>query len=110
VRAGTLRALAISGDTPFTDPKVPTFAQAGLAGFDVGLWFGLLAPAATPKAVVDRLNAEVAKVITTVEFRDKIAAQGLEVFVSTPLQYGTLLKNEYDKFGRIVKAGGITPE
>jgi len=110
VRAGTLRALAISGETPFNDPKVPTFTQAGLSGFDVSLWFGLLAPAGTPRAVVDRLNAEVAKVITTPDFREKIAAQGLEVFVSTPAQYGTLLKNEYEKFGRIVKAAGITPE
>jgi len=110
VRAGTLRALAISGETPFNDPKVPTFTQAGLPGFDVSLWFGLLAPAGTPRAVVDRLNAEVSKVITTPDFREKIAAQGLEVFVSTPAQYGTLLKNEYEKFGRIVKAAGITPE
>jgi tripartite-type tricarboxylate transporter receptor subunit TctC len=94
----------------FNDPKVPTFTQAGLPGFDVSLWFGLLAPAGTPKAVVERLNAEVANVITTPDFREKIAAQGLEVFVSTPAQYGTLLKNEYEKFGRIVKAAGITPE
>jgi tripartite-type tricarboxylate transporter receptor subunit TctC len=110
VRAGTLRALAISGDTPFTDPKVPTFTQAGLAGFDVGLWFGLIAPAGTPAAAIDRLNREVAKVLATPDFRERIAAQGLEAFVSTPAQYGTLLKNEYEKFGRIVKSAGITPE
>jgi len=110
VRAGTLRALAISGATPFANPAVPTFTQAGLPGFDVELWFGLLAPGGTPKAIVERLNAEVKKVIITADFRDKIAAQGLEVFVSTPEQYGALLKNEYEKFGRIVKAAGITPE
>jgi tripartite-type tricarboxylate transporter receptor subunit TctC len=110
VRAGTLRALAISGETPFTDPQVPTFTQAGLPAFDVSLWFGLLAPAGTPNAVVERINGEVAKVITTPEFREKIAAQGLEVFVSTPERYGTLLKNEYEKFGRVVKSAGITPE
>ena len=110
VRAGKLKVLAISGETPFADPKVPTFTQAGLPGFDVGLWFGLLAPGGTPKAIVDRLNAEVGKIIQAQDFRDKVAAQGLEVFVSSPDQYGALLKAEYEKFGRIVKAAGIQPE
>lgn len=110
VKAGKLRALAISGETPFAEPKVPTFAQAGLPGFDVGLWFGLLAPGGTPRPVVERLNAEVSKIIAGAEFRDKAAAQGLEVFVSTPEQYGALLRAEYEKFGRVVKAAGITPE
>ncbi|MFL6543782.1 MAG: Bug family tripartite tricarboxylate transporter substrate binding protein, partial [Candidatus Udaeobacter sp.] len=110
VRAGQLKPLAISGETPFADPKVPTFTQAGLAGFDVGLWFGLLAPGGTPKAIVDRINSEVGKVLAMADFREKIAAQGLEVFISSPEQYGDLLKNEYEKFGRIVKAAGITPE
>jgi len=110
VRAGQLKALAISGETPFPDPKVPTFTQAGLPGFDVGLWFGLLAPGGTPKAIVDRMNSEVGKILAMADFREKVAAQGLEVFVSSPEQYGDLLKSEYEKFGRIVKAAGITPE
>jgi tripartite-type tricarboxylate transporter receptor subunit TctC len=110
VRAGQIKALAISGETPFPDPKVPTFTQAGLPGFDVGLWFGLLAPGGTPKAIVDRMNSEVGKILAMADFREKVAAQGLEVFVSSPEQYGDLLKSEYEKFGRIVKAAGITPE
>ncbi|MFM9889012.1 MAG: Bug family tripartite tricarboxylate transporter substrate binding protein [Burkholderiales bacterium] len=110
VRAGKLRALAISGEVPFADPKVPTFAQAGLAGFDVGLWFGLLAPGGTPAAAVNRINAEVAKILAMPDFRDKVAAQGLEIFVSTPQQYGAMLRAEYDSFGRIVKAAGIQAE
>ena len=110
VKAGRLRALAISGDTPFADPKVPTFTQAGLPGFDVELWFGLLAPGGTPKAIVDRLNVEVSRIIATPEFKEKAAALGLQVFVSTPAQYGAMLKAEYEKFARIVKAAGIQPE
>jgi len=110
VKGGKLRALAISGDTPFPDPKVPTFTQAGLPGFDVGLWFGLLAPAGTPRAAVDRLNAEVGKILKDPEFREKVAAQGLEVFASTPEQYGAALRAESEKFGRIVKAAGIEPQ
>jgi tripartite-type tricarboxylate transporter receptor subunit TctC len=110
VKSGRLRAIAISGDTPFVDPRVPTFTQAGLAGFDVGLWFGLLAHGATPKTIVERINSEVAKILASADFREKVAAQGLEVFVSTPEQYGTLLRNESEKFARIVKAAGITAE
>ena len=110
VKGGKLRALAISGESPFPEPKVPTFTQAGLPGFDVGLWFGLLAPGGTPKAVVDRLNAEVGKIIQTAEFREKAAAQGLEVFVSTPEQYGAALRAESEKFARIIKAAGIEPQ
>ena len=110
VKGGKLRALAISGDTPFPDPKVPTFAQAGLPGFDVGLWFGLLAHGATPRPIVDRLAAEVTKILAMPDFREKVAAQGLEIFVSTPEQYGALLRNESEKFGRVVKAAGIQPE
>ena len=110
VKSGRLRALALSGDTPFADPKVPTFSQAGLGGFDVGLWFGLLAHGATPKPIIDRLSAEVAKILAMPDFREKVAAQGLEVFVSTPAQYGVLLQNESEKFARVVKAAGIRLE
>ena len=110
VKGGKLRALAISGETPFPDPKVPTFTQAGLPGFDVGLWFGLLAHGSTPKPIIDRLSAEIAKILAMPDFREKVAAQGLEIFVSTPEQYGTLLRNESEKFGRIVKAAGIQAE
>ena len=110
VKSGRLRPLAISGDAPFADPKVPTFAQAGLPGFDVGLWFGLLAHGGTPRPIVERIAAEVAKILAMPDFREKVAAQGLEVFASTPEQYGTLLRNESEKFARIVKSAGIQPE
>ena len=110
VKSGRLRALAISGDTPFADPKVPTFTQAGLPGFDVGLWFGLLAHGATPKPIVERISAEVAKILAMPDFREKVAAQGLEVFVSTPEQYGALLRLESEKFARIVRIAGIQAE
>ena len=56
------------------------------------------------------MNSEVGKILAMADFREKVAAQGLEVFVSSPEQYGDLLKNEYEKFGRIVETAGITPE
>ena len=110
VKGGKLRALAISGASPFPEPKVPTFTQAGLPCCDVGLGFGLRAPGGTPKAVVDRLNAEVGKIIQTAEFKEKAAAQGLEVVVSPPEQYGSALRAESEKFARIIKAAGIEPQ
>src|SRR4029079_972039 len=110
VKGGKLRALAISGEKPFADPKVPTFAQEGLKGFDIELWFGLLAPDGTPKAIVERINAEVGKIIGSADFRDKIAAQGLEVWISTPEQYGAALAAESEKFARVIKAAGIEPQ
>ena len=110
VRSGKLRALAISGAKPFADPKVPTFAQEGLKDFDVELWFGLLAPGGTPKPIVDRINAEVGKILATADFREKIAAQGLEIWVSTPDQYGAALAAESEKFARVIKAAGIEPQ
>ena len=110
VNAGKLKALAISGEKPFPNPKVPTFTEAGLLGFDVGLWYGLLAHGATPKNVVDRLASEIAKILAMPDFREKVAAQGLEIFVSKPEQYGAMLKAESQKFARVVKAAGIKPE
>src|SRR4029079_9498353 len=110
VKAGKLRALAISGGIPFAEPKVPTFAQEGLPGFDVELWFGLLAPGGTPRPIVERLNAEVNKIIQSADFREKVAAQGLEVFVSTPEQYGAALRAESEKFAKIIKTANIEPQ
>ena len=110
VRSGKLRALAISGDTPFAEPNVPTFAQAGLPGFEVGLAFGLLAPGGTPAPVIQRLSAEVTKILAMADFREKVAAQGLEIFVSTPEQYGAFMRSESEKFARVIKAAGIQPQ
>jgi tripartite-type tricarboxylate transporter receptor subunit TctC len=110
VRTGRLRALAISGDTPYANPDVPTFAQAGLPGFDIELTFGLLAPGGTPRAVVERLNAEVARVLAMPDVREKVAAQGLQIFLSSPEQYAAHLRSESDKFARIIKAAGIEPQ
>jgi len=110
VRNGRLRALAITGSVAYPDPKVPTFAEAGLPGFDVGLTFGLLAPGKTPKPVVDRLNAEVTKVLAMPDFREKVEAQGLQIFVSSPEQYRAHLESESAKFARIIREAGIQPQ
>ncbi len=110
INVGKLRALAISGEKPFPKPQVPTFAQAGLSGFDVELWYGLLAAKGTPSIVVERLSGEIAKILALLDFREKVAAQGLEIFISTPEQYRKMLITESQKFARVIKAAGIQPE
>ena len=110
IRSGRLRALAISSETPFPDPRVPTFGEAGLRGFDVGLSFGLLAPAGTPATASQKLSSEIARILSQPDFREKLASQGLEAFVSTPEQYGAMLKDEMAKFARVITAAGIKPE
>jgi tripartite-type tricarboxylate transporter receptor subunit TctC len=87
---------------------VPTFAQAGLPGFDIGLWFGQPARghARSRPSTAQRRDR---KILAMPEFRESFA-QGLEVFASTPEQYGAMLNAESEKFARIVKAAGITPE
>ena len=110
VNAGKLKPLAISGEKPFPNPRVPTFTEAGLPGFDVGLWYGLLAGGGTPKATVDRLNAEIAKILAMPDFREKVASQGLEIFITKPEQYTAMLKAESQKFARVVKTAGIQPQ
>ena len=110
IKSGRLRALAISSETPFPDPPVPTFSQAGVPGFDVGLTFGLLAPGGTPNAVIQKLSSEVARILTQPDFKEKLASQGLEAVVSTPEQYGEMLKDDMAKFASAIKAAGIKPE
>ncbi len=110
IRSGRLRALAISSETAFPDPRVPTFGQAGLPGFDVGLSFGLLAPAGAPSAAIQKMSAEIARILSQSDFREKLASQGLEAFVSTPEQYGAMLKDEMAKFAKVINAAGIKPE
>jgi tripartite-type tricarboxylate transporter receptor subunit TctC len=110
VNSGKLKPLAISGEKPFVNPNVPTFTEAGLPGFDVGLWFGLLAGGGTPKPTVDRLNAEVGKILAMPDFREKVSAQGLQIFASKPEEYGLMLRGESKKFAKVVKEAGIKPE
>ena len=111
VKAGKLKALAISGTnrTPAL-PDVPTFAEAGLPGFDAGTWAGILAPAATPKEIVNKLSSEIAAIMKLPDIREQLTAQGLEPFVTTPEQFAALIRADTERFGRIIKAANIKME
>jgi len=111
IKSGKVRALAVS--TPKRSdmlPDVPTVAEAALPGFEMLSWFGLLAPAGTPPAVVTRINADTAKVLALPDVKAALLAQGLEVISGTPEQFGNYIKTEIAKITRLAKATGIKAE
>ncbi|MBL0123249.1 MAG: tripartite tricarboxylate transporter substrate binding protein [Betaproteobacteria bacterium] len=107
VKAGKLRALAVTSMTRSAAlPDVPTMDEEGLKGFDATSWFGLLAPAGTPKDIVAKLNAASVKALASAEMRERLAAQGAEPMGNTPDQFAAFIKAEIDKWAKIVKASG----
>lgn len=108
VIAGKLRALAISGETrlPLLS-QVPTFAEAGLPAFDEKGWQGLFAPAGTAKPVIDRLSAEIARMLNAPDFQAALDKQSLEPFISTPERFAAMLRAETDKLSRLVRTANI---
>jgi len=110
-RSGKLRALAVTGARRSSElPDVPTIAEAAIPGYDISTWFGVVAPAETPKDIVSRLNATVVKIIGEKDTQTYLVAQGLEPATSTPEELARIIKDEIPKFARIVKAAGIKPE
>jgi len=91
-------------------PEVPTLAESGMPGFEVGAWQGVMVPAATPRLVIERLNAEIVKALQNPELRAKLAAQGAEPLGSTPAEYGAYVKKELARWGQVVKASGVSIE
>ena len=111
VNAGRLRALAQTGAqrvAAYAD--VPTVAESGYPGFEVNSWVGLLAPAGTPRAVVDRLQAEVRKVVTEPAFQQRLREQGLTGIANTPEQFAAVLRTEQDKWARLVRERRLSLE
>lgn len=111
VRSGKLKALAISGETRSPAmPQVPTFREAGLPGYSFGSWQGIVAPAGTPKAVVDKLSTDIARLLASDVAKAELGKLGMEPFTSTPAQFAALLRAEFAKYTSIVKAANIKVE
>lgn len=111
VKNGRLRALAITGDKRIaTLPDVPSFAEAGMPEISLATWQGLGAPAGTPKAIIDKISAEVAKLVAAPETKEKLAVQGFEPYYNNPEQTAGLVKRDIERFGKIIKAAGIKTE
>jgi len=107
VKAGKLKALAVTtAERSKLAPELPTMAEAGLAGFDISTWFGLLAPAGTPKDVIAKWNAEVTKILNAPDMRERLTAQGAEPAPTTPEQFAAFIQSEIPKYARIVKISG----
>jgi tripartite-type tricarboxylate transporter receptor subunit TctC len=108
IREGKLVALGVStAKRSSALPNVPTIAESGLPGFDYNLWVGMFAPAGTPADVVDKINADVAKVLQTPDARERLAALGAEAMVMTPAEFRKFMRDEIDDSAKVVKAAGI---
>ena len=90
------------------DPEIPTLSESGLPGYDAAGWFGILAPAATPAPIVQRLNAEITAVLRSPEIRERFAAAGLDPLPSTPEEMAALMKSEAVKWARVIRESGAS--
>jgi tripartite-type tricarboxylate transporter receptor subunit TctC len=107
IRNGKMRPLAVTSAKRVDDlPQVPTIAESGYKGFEAVTWFGFVAPAATPKEIVNRLNAEIGKALLTADVQKKLSDQGADVLGGTPAQFGTLIKNDIARWAPIIKESG----
>jgi len=108
VRSGRLRALGVAGLTRSSAaPDLPTIAESGLPGFEVIGWWGVLAPAKTPRAAVDLLNRELRRALEAPDVRRTLLDQGMDPAPGTPEQFGALIKTDMDKWGEIGRRLGV---
>ena len=111
VRAGKLKALGTSGKARSgVLPEVPTVSEAGVAGYDAVIWLGIMAPAATPRAIVERLNAEITKAANAPEMKEAWAKQGAVAMSMSPDEFGRFMRDDIDKWARIVRISGAKPD
>jgi tripartite-type tricarboxylate transporter receptor subunit TctC len=111
VRAGKVKALGTTGTkrSPVL-PDAPTVAEAGVPGYEATIWLGLMAPAGTPRSVVDKLNAAVAKIVASADVREQWAKQGAEPMVMTPAQFDAYLREDIRKWADVVRVSGAKVE
>ncbi len=111
IQAGKLRPIALSGPrrTPAA-PGIPTIAESGIPGFSVTSWFGVAAPARTPRPIVDRLHGEFVRALNAPDLSERIKGMGADPVGNTPEQYTAFVQNEIAKWGKVIKAAGIKGE
>ncbi len=111
VSAGKLRAIAVASPKRIAAaPALPTLDESGLPGFDVTSWYGIVVPAATPPAIVERLQREIATALDKPDVRTKLAALGAEPIGNSPADFAAMIKSETAKWGKIVKDASIKAE
>ena len=111
VRAGKLKALGTSGKARSSVlPDVPTVSEAGVPGYDAVIWLGIMAPAGTPKPIVDRLNAEITRAANAPEMKEAWTKQGAVAMSMSPEEFGRFMREDIDKWERIVRISGAKPD
>ncbi|HEY1473299.1 MAG TPA: tripartite tricarboxylate transporter substrate binding protein [Pseudolabrys sp.] len=109
IKAGRVRALGVTSRQRSTLlPDVPTVSESGLPGFEAVTWFGFAVPKGTPPAIIDRLNKEIGKALALPDVKDKLAVQGIDVAGGTPEQFGSYMREEFAKWGGLVKESGLS--
>jgi len=104
IQAGRVRPIAVLAPSRSAQlPDVPTATEAGYPNFEISMWYGMLAPAATPSDIVRRLNAELNKAIATPDLKEKFAANGIEPLGGTPEQFRDYIRSESDRFGKVIR-------
>ncbi len=111
IKSGKVRALAVTGPhrSPAL-PELPTMIESGVKGYESSTWYGLLAPKATPRAIVAKLNREVVSIINLPEIKTHLLAEGAEPVGDTPEQFGEFIKAEIAKWGKVIRAAGLRAE
>jgi len=111
IKAGKLRPLAVTTARRSSFfPEVPTMHEAGVKGYEFSTWYGLLVPAGTPQAIVDRLNREAGKAVASPAVIEQFGGQGLEPAASSAQEFSAYLRSEVAKWGRVIRASGAAPE
>jgi tripartite-type tricarboxylate transporter receptor subunit TctC len=111
VQSGKLKALAVTGEIRLTAlPQTPTFAEGGLRGMDVKTWHGVFAPAGTSRTIVDKLSAEIGALLAMPGIQEKLENLGLTTMISTPDQFGAMIKSEIGLYRKVVRAANIRIE
>ena len=111
VQSGRLRAIAVTGmhRSPLL-PDIPTVSESGVPGYSVTSWYGVFAPAGTPRDIIVKLNTEIAGALKSAEVTSKLAALGAEVATTTPEEFGRIVREEIKKWARVVQMSGATSE
>src|SRR6185436_14088616 len=108
IRAGKVRALAVLSEQRVPNlPEVPTGIEAGVKGFTMPLWYGMFAPAATPRDIVSRLTRETMRALETPDLRERLAALGVDAWPGTAEQLGEMLRVDIERYGTIARSAGL---
>lgn len=111
IKTGRIRALGVTTLKRVQAlPDVPTIAESGLPGFETSQWFGILAPAGTPRPIIDRLYQALSRASSSPDVKDRLAAQGVEVVNRNPEEFASVIKHETGQWAKVIKAAGIKPE